>query len=31
MVKCGGRRKYDRERPDDGASVRESRAKGTEG
>lgn len=30
VVKCGGRRKYDRERPD-GASVRESRAKGTEG
>lgn len=30
VVKCGGRRKYDRERPD-GASVRESRAEGTEG
>lgn len=30
MGKCGGRRGYDRERPD-GASVRKSRAEGTEG
>lgn len=30
VSKCRGRRKYDRERPD-GASVRKSRAEGTEG